>query len=131
MIKNLNLINEIKLLGSQTNINQIMNGIDINILSSKYGEAFPNVVAEAMAAGTPCVVTDVGDASIIVGKTGWTVKPNNPHKLAIGIKKALNDLNTKNWKYKCIKARKKISNYYSINQMIENYRFIWKNVFNN
>ena len=128
IIRKFNLIHEIKLLGSQTNINQIMNGIDINILSSKYGEAFPNVVAEAMASGTPCVVTDVGDASIIVDKTGWTTKPNNPHSLAKGIKKALISLNTNNWKNKCIKARKRVHKFYNINQMIENYRLIWKSV---
>ena len=76
-IKRLNLTRHIKLLGQTNNISQVMNGLDIHLLSSSYGEGFPNVVAEAMACGTPCIVTNVGDTAFVVGKTGWVVPPNN------------------------------------------------------
>ena len=44
-IKKLKLSNSVKLLGRKNNISEVMNGIDIHVLSSSYGEGFPNVLA--------------------------------------------------------------------------------------
>ena len=124
-IKELKLSEKVKLLGQNDNILQVMNGIDIFIQSSSYGEGFPNVVAESMACSTPCIVTDVGDAAFIVGKTGWVIMPNNPYSLAKAIEKGINEMGTKNWNKKKLRARLRVKENFSINKMIDSYNKLW------
>ena len=93
-IKKFKLDKKIKLIGSRKNIVEVMNGLDIHILTSK-SEAFPNVVVEAMSCKTPCISTNVGDCSFIIGKTGWLVPPQNPIRLAKVIEIALNEIGSK------------------------------------
>jgi glycosyltransferase involved in cell wall biosynthesis len=79
------LLNEcpanVYLLGKQEDVPAILDSLDI-FVSSSYTEAFPTVVCEAMACGVPCVVTDVGDSSWIVGDTGRIVPPKDSLALA-------------------------------------------------
>ena len=128
-IKKLNLFNHIKLLNSQKNISKVMNGIDIHVLSSSYGETFPNVVSEAMAFGTPCIVTNVADAGLIVDKTGWIVPTKSPKKLARAIEKALNEIGTNNWIIRCNKSRERIKKHFAIAKMIKSYNDEWNKVY--
>ena len=123
-IKNLKLKKYIKLLGSRNNISEVMNGIDIHILCS-ISESFPCVLGEAMACGTPCIVTNVGDSALIVGKNGWVVPPKNSIKLAKVILKAFSKIDKNNWKKRCNEARLRIKNNFELKKMIKSYNLIW------
>ncbi len=126
-VDNLNLTEEIILLGQRTDIPHIMNALDINILSSSFGEGFPNVLAEAMACGTPCVTTNVGDAGLIVKSTGWVVSPKNHNELADAIIGAIKEkeLQEENWLNRSKACRKRVEDNFSINSMINNYHAAW------
>lgn len=60
---------------------------DLCVLPSDQ-EGLPLSLAEAMAAGVPCIATDVGGTSEIVihGKTGLLVKPGSAEELASAIR---------------------------------------------
>ncbi|BBP45273.1 glycosyl transferase [Thiosulfatimonas sediminis] len=122
------LINNVQLLGRRNDIPAVMNGIDLFVLSSAFGEAFPNVLNEAMACGTPCVTTNVGDSSVIVGNTGWIVGPRNAKQLADAIENAyferLND--SEKWQDRKQKARERIVENFSIDKMVANYHSVWR-----
>jgi len=127
-ISALDLKQKIFLLGPRSNIQAVMSQIDIHVLSSCAGEAFPNVLAEAMACGTPCITTDVGDASFIVGESGWVVPPRDPPALAAAMIDAIKEKqdNPEAWLKRKEQARKRITDNFSLEKMIESYHQVWR-----
>ncbi len=75
-------LDRVMALGERPDIPRLLRGMDVVVLSSAYGEGTPNVLAEAMATGVPCVTTDVGDAAVLVEDSGLIISPRNPEELA-------------------------------------------------
>ena len=127
-----NLINKynlknIFLLGKRDDIPFIMSSLDIFVSPSIYGEAFPNVIGEAMSCGIPCVVTDVGDSSLIVGNCGYTVPPNNSQNLVDAVSILLN-LNKEDHTRLSIESRNKITGEYEIVNISKKYAGLYRHL---
>jgi glycosyltransferase involved in cell wall biosynthesis len=99
--------------------------LDIASLSSSYGEGFPNVVSEAMCCSVPCVVTDVGDAALIVGPTGIVVPPRNPEALAAAWRTML-EMGCEGRRPMGIAARQRIKERFDIAEITGRYEHLFE-----
>ena len=112
------------LLGEKENIQNFIAGFDLFTLSS-YSEGFPNVLGEAMSCAVPCVATNAGDSSFIIGETGHVIPLGNSIELA------------KAWEYFIqmpaekritvgIQARKRIENNFTMESVAKKYQDTYK-----
>ena len=76
-------------LGLRNDVEQIYAASDIVVLSSAFGEGFPNVLVEGMACGLVPVATAVGDCSEIMGPIGRIAPSHDSAALADAIRDTL------------------------------------------
>jgi glycosyltransferase involved in cell wall biosynthesis len=107
------------LLGQRYDIPRLMQAFDILCLSSSV-EGFPNVLGESMATGVPCVATDVGDARMIIGNTGWLVPPRDSYCLARALIEAISST-PEELRKRGLLARDRIKVHFSVSCMVANY----------
>lgn len=120
LIGELDLQDRVGLCGRRTDIAAITAALDIASSSSSWGEAFPNIIGEAMACGVPCVATDVGDVPQIIGDTGVVVPPRNAVALAAGWAQ-LASLDAPARRALGLRARQRITGHYSLQQVSRQY----------
>lgn len=126
MIQDAGLTGRVYLLGERTDIPEIMAGLDI-ASSSSWGEAFPNVVGEAMACGVPCVVTDVGDSAWVVGDAGMVVPPRDAEALA-GAWAGLIELGPEGRVRLGRAARQRVEENFSLSKIVTLYEEVYREV---
>jgi len=132
LIQSLGLQNHVELTGNQ-NVQKILMEIGVVILTS-ISEAQPLVLLEAMAAGLPCVATDVGacsemlfgrsDEDKAIGPCGMIVPIANPTENARAIKSLLSD--PEKWRAYGEAGRKRVTRYYEEVDMYKAYRSLYK-----
>lgn len=113
-------------LSERNDVPVLMRALDIAVLSSR-SEGFPNVVAEAMASGVPCVVTDAGDAAEIVGQTGQVVPRSDPEALAHGVLRLAGE----SWELRRERgeaARRRIAEKFAMGRVLDSYHALWDEV---
>ena len=126
-ISALGLQNNVVLAGQRTDIPSVMNALDLHVLSSAFGEGFPNVLAEAMACGTPCVSTNVGDAVEILGDASLCCPVQNPGALADLIIEMAEEWqqNPTAWQARKMASVQRIAARFSIEGMVDAYEACW------
>ncbi|HRJ52868.1 MAG TPA: glycosyltransferase [Candidatus Thiothrix moscowensis] len=116
------------LLGNRQDIPALLNSMDIFSLTSSSGEGFSNVVGEAMACGVPCIVTDVGDTPLLVGKTGETIKNATASSLAFAWLEWINAGEI--WRQEQgQQARQRIQRHYRIQHIARQYQDIYESLY--
>jgi len=114
------------LLGERDDIPSVMAALDV-LVSPSVSEGFPNVVAEAMSCGVPCVVTDVGDSALIVGDTGLVIAPNDDEALAQAWMRLLCETPEQR-RQRGRQARDRIGAEFSIASMVDKYEALFREV---
>lgn len=114
------------LLGEYAPISELYPAMDI-VCSSSVSEGFPNVIAEAMASGVPCVATDTGNTSTLLGGTGIVVPPRSALPLAEGLR-VMCDEHAEQRRSRGLRARESIKRAYSLSRVVEDYVLLYHDI---
>jgi glycosyltransferase involved in cell wall biosynthesis len=115
LANSLGLKDRVLWLNPRPDVEAVFAALDIAVSSSQFGEGFGNAIAEAMACGVPCVVTDVGDSALIVGDKGKVVPARNPAALKAAIDEVL-----RHQPYTAEATRQRIVDRVSVHRLISN-----------
>jgi glycosyltransferase involved in cell wall biosynthesis len=120
-----NLTGKTYLLGRREDIPEICAALDILSSSSSYGEAFPNVLGEAMACGTVCAATNVGDSARIIGDAGRIVEVGDMQGLSQALLELLS-MSRDDRRALGERARRRIADNFEVGDMTKRYESFYE-----
>ncbi len=120
-------INNFRLLGKRSDIESLINSMDICVLST-FTEGISNSILEYMSLGKPVIATDGGGTNEIVEdkKTGFLVTVSDSIELAEHIEILLNNESLR--RKMGIEGKKRIENNFSINKMVDAFTYTYTNL---
>jgi glycosyltransferase involved in cell wall biosynthesis len=114
-------------MGRVTHTEDLYPALDLFVLSSAWGEGWPNVIGEAMACGVVAVGTDVGETANVIGDTARVVEASNPQALAAACIKVLN-MPDESRHALGRRAHERIMSHFDINAVFKQYAQAWDDV---
>jgi glycosyltransferase involved in cell wall biosynthesis len=127
LVNRLGLGDHVRLLGERSDTPRLFAGFDVACMASAWGEGFPNVVGEAMACGTPCVATGVGDTATVIGDSGRIVPADDPGAVAAAINGLLR-LDAEARGRLGSEARSRIGHQYALRTMSSRYADLYRSL---
>ena len=124
LVAEFGLAETVYLLGEVVPVNDLLAALDIACSSSAFGEAFPSILGEAMACEVPCVTTDVGDSSWIVGQPRQVVPPRDAPALAAACR-ALVDVGALERQRLGSNARARVIREFSLSRVVADYEALY------
>ncbi|NOX16584.1 MAG: DUF3492 domain-containing protein [Epsilonproteobacteria bacterium] len=127
LVNELNIEKNFIFAGSTNSPQNAYNEGDVVMLTS-ISEAFPFVVIEAMACEKVVISSDVGGTKEVLDGYGYVIKPKDYQEFADKVIYILNNPDIA--KEMGIEAREFILNGFTVEDMVENYSFIYKDLYN-
>lgn len=100
--------------------------LDVAVLAS-WSEGFPNAMGEAMSCGVPCVATDAGGSSEVLGETGRLVGVGDASGLESAIFGLLTEPEAVRRELGRL-GRERIVSEFSLDRMVERFESSWNDV---
>jgi glycosyltransferase involved in cell wall biosynthesis len=124
MVAALSIERTVEFLGQSDDVNAVLRLADVFALTSK-AEGMSNAVLEAMAAGLPCVLTDVGANATCVGEAGsdFVVSPGDVDETVRALTSLLEDANLRASVGSAMLER--VRSYYSIESVCDRYEELY------